>query len=55
VKGILAIVDDIEGGDQPFAVPGTSVRDAQGADTANCKPGRLLMWPRVLTCSEQML
>jgi hypothetical protein len=39
VKGILAIVDDIEGGDQPFAVPGTSVRDAQGADTAKLQTG----------------
>ena len=29
VRGVLAIYDDLEGGDQPFAVPSTSVRDAQ--------------------------
>ena len=32
VKGVLAIVDDIEGGNRPFAVRSTSVRDAQGVD-----------------------
>jgi hypothetical protein len=32
VKGILATVDDIEGGYQPLSVPSTSVRDAQEAD-----------------------
>lgn len=34
MKGILATVDDIEGGDQPLSVPSTSVRDAQKADSS---------------------
>ncbi len=38
VKGILATVDDIEGGDQPLSVPSTSVRDAQEAEFAKIGP-----------------
>lgn len=34
MKGILATVDDIQGGAQPFAVPSTSVQDVLKAPFA---------------------
>jgi hypothetical protein len=37
VRGVLAILDDLEGGNQPFAVQSKSVRDAQIAVGANLR------------------